>query len=129
MGYDFTKDYRLFMTDNGPKVLIDSPFTIGEENFKLAPAELVLPYGMSRTDVIKYLRGLNLKVQSTIDHSLIISPLHDKLLENGLIDLEDIKIAQLVVNEDEIYVDEFGLEVYSHSTLSDESKLIDKRYD
>jgi hypothetical protein len=129
MGFDFTKDYRLFMSENGPRVLIDSPYTIGEEKLKLSPVELILPFGMSRTDTIRYLKNLNFQVKTTVDHSLVFSPIHEKMLEDNLIDLEDIKIAQLVVNGDEIYIDEFGLEVYSYSTLSDESKLIDKRYD
>jgi hypothetical protein len=128
MGYSLITDYRLFMTDNGPRVLIDSPYKIGEEEVSLAPVDLQLPFGMSRSEAIRYLRTLDLKVKTVIDHELILTPLHE-FIKDDPFELENLTVAQLVVNGDEVYIDEFGLEVYSMSTLSDTEQLIDKRYE
>ena len=128
MGFDFTKDYRLFMTDDGPRVLIDTPHKLGEEKIDLPPVELSLPFNMSRTQTIRYLKNLNLKVRTVVDHEVIITPLHQYIKDNS-IELEDLKLSQLVTYGDEMYIDEFGLPVYSASVLSGKEEFIDKRYE
>lgn len=127
MGFEFTKDYRLIMTDDGPEVLVDSPYKL--EDTPLTPAKLKFKYGMSRTEVIRYMKAFDGKVRTIVSHEPIITPLLEMPLKEGNVTMEDIELNQLVMDGPEVFIDEFGLQVYSHSEVTTVQELKDLRYD
>lgn len=127
MGFEFTKDYRLIMTDDGPEVFVDSPYKI--DDTPLTPAKLRFKYGMSRSEVIHYMKNLNGKVKTIVSHEPIITPLLKVPLQIGKLTMEDIELNQLVMDGHEVFIDEFGLQVYSCSEITTVQELKDLRYD
>lgn len=115
------------MTDNGPVVNLPSPFEL--EGLKLTPVTILLTFGMSRSECINYLKTFEFKVSTTIDYNPILTELHKVALSTGTKELEEIELEQKVVDGNEWYVDESGLEVYAYSFLSKESQFKDLRYD
>jgi len=127
MGYELTKDYTLLMTDDGPVVFVDSPHKV--EDASLTPARLKFKHGMSRTDVIRYMKVLDGKVSSIVSHEPVITPLLEIPLKDGSLTIEEVELNQLVMDGNEVFIDEFGLPIYCHSELSTSEGLKDLRYD
>ena len=126
MGWKFT-DYSLRMTDNGPTIVFPSPYKVDE--MELPGAVLLLPFGMSRTECIRYLKVFDYVVSTTIDNEPVLTDLHKLALKVGSKTMEEIELEQKVVDGDEWYRDELGLEVYAYSFLSIESHFKDLRHD
>jgi hypothetical protein len=115
------------MTDDGPIVSFSSPFKIAE--LELPKSVLILPFGMTRSQCIKYLKTFDYLVSTTVDNDPIITDLHRFALKLGTKSIEEIELEQKVVDGDDWYRDELGLEVYAYSFLSIESHFKDLRHD
>lgn len=123
MGYQF-HEYKINMTDNGPVVEIFSPFKV--KDVPLPPAVLMLPYGMSRTKVIRHMKTLDYSIETIVDHEPIVTDFH-KFFN---IDQEEIGPGQIIRDGDEWLLDDFGMHVYAYSFLtSEKGQLKDLRYD
>lgn len=118
MGYLLT-DYVIIWTDNGPIVRFKSPFN--RVDLPLPGPIVSFNLGTTRSQILKYFKNFNCKMQVTLSHE----PIED------IVPISDIE--QLLVDTDtgEIAIDEFGCKVYVHSKFMEipEHTLIDLRYD
>ena len=90
---------------------------------------MTLSVGLSRTQVILYMKELHYKVSTIVSHEPIFNPVLERSLALGLISMEDLELSQRVTDGPEWYLDEFGLPVFSYSFLGETSTFTDKRYE
>lgn len=112
MGWQLT-DYKLLMTENGP--IIHIPVTY--KDIQLPPAVINFPHTWSRSQAIRYLKQTNFCLHTTIDHDIIEDTLITLGLSAEILDITQVGLEQLVIEDDEPYIDEFGLCIYSLSRV------------
>ena len=112
-------DYTITWSDNGPIVSFKSPFIL--EGTPIPGPKMLLDYGTTRRQIIDLFKNFHYNIEVTISHELIQSDLAPKEPnEQYLIDPET----------GELFVDEFGLNVYTFARFCiEKDTLKDLRYD
>lgn len=128
MGYDFLQ-YHLSSTEEGIKALIASPFKLNG-SIELPGALVEFPSRVTRSEVIKFLKNAPYKIITKVSNEPIIDEKTSLLISKGELDLNDIVLDQRLIDENDWYIDEFGLPVFakSYAVKEKEDKLIDERY-
>lgn len=117
------------MTDDGPRLLVNSPHRLPQEpNLSLAPVLFTLNYGVSRSKAIQLMKEFHLLISTIVDHSPIFLQAHDLALSKGA-NVEEMIFDQRIHDDEGWYKDEFGLYVYSYSYFVPKDPCLeDRRY-